>query len=557
VERTAPREALRSQPRLTVEDSVERSPCLLDNPSYRDIRFVVRSVMFDDLRELPATALRSSYEEYIGTEQPVAVICEIRDRAATILRRAGYVAAVEVPEQRIADGEVRFQVLMAKLVGVRVRGNAAGAERMIAGYLERLTKEEVFNRNTAERYLLLAGDLPGYDVRLSLRSANAGRGEVIGEVAVVKTPGRVDFNVQNFGSKDLGRWGGLLRGELYGLTGLGDRTSVAVFSTADFQEQQTLQLGHDFRLGSEGLILSGQLTHAWAEPDLGDPNFKVKARTLLATAEASYPLLRSQVETARAVLGLDFVNQRVNFNGIPLTRDRLRVAFLRLDLDAADPASIRGSSAFSAAEPRWRVGGSVQVRQGLDILNASEGCGPALVRCNAPTAVPPSRLEGDPTGTVFRFQGFGEYRVVPNITFALGLRAQYTRDALLSFEEFSVGNYTVGRGYDPGSLLGDKGFGVQAELRFGSILPKALDAFAFQPYLFADAAAVGNQDRLSEVVGRQRVVSVGGGVRGTYGDRAQLDVLLAAPINRTGLQTERADPRILVSITTKLWPWSF
>ena len=59
------------------------------------------------------------------------------------------------------------------------------------------------------------------------------------------------------------------------------------------------------------------------------------------------------------------------------------------------------------------------------------------------------------------------------------------------------------------------------------------------------------------MIGRQRLASVGGGVRGTYGDRAQLDVLLAVPLNRAGLQTERADPRILVSLTTKLWPWSF
>ena len=41
---------------------------------------------------------------FVGQEQPVAMICEIRDRAATILREAGYIAAVEVPEQRIADG---------------------------------------------------------------------------------------------------------------------------------------------------------------------------------------------------------------------------------------------------------------------------------------------------------------------------------------------------------------------------------------------------------------------------------------------------------------------
>src|SRR3546814_6228781 len=86
---------------------------------------------------------------------------------------------------------------MAKRVGVRVRGDAGRAERTIAGYLERLTEEEVFNRYDAERYLLLAGDLPGYDVRLALRSAEAGPGEVIGEVAVIRTPGQIDRSAEH------------------------------------------------------------------------------------------------------------------------------------------------------------------------------------------------------------------------------------------------------------------------------------------------------------------------------------------------------------------------
>ena len=66
---------------------------------------------------------------------------------------------------------------------------------------------------------------------------------MIGDVTVQHLPAYADFIVQNGGSKDLGRWGGLLRGQLFGLTGLGDRTSLSLFSTADFKEQQTVQLG--------------------------------------------------------------------------------------------------------------------------------------------------------------------------------------------------------------------------------------------------------------------------------------------------------------------------
>ena len=554
IERVTPRETAPRAPRLTVEGGVERAPCALAGEQFRDIRFTVRDVQFEDLRGLPAEALRPAYAEYVGTEQPVAVICEIRDRAATILRNAGYVAAVEVPEQRIAEGNVRFQVLMAKLVGIRVRGDAGRAERTIANYLERLTEQEVFNRYVAERYLLLAGDLPGYDVRLALRSANAGRGEVIGDVAVLRSSSEIDFNVQNFGSRDLGRWGGLLRGQFYGLTGLGDRTTIALFSTAEFEEQQTVQLGHDFRIGSEGLALSGQLTYSWAEPDIDDPAFDVEARTLIATTEASFPFLRSQATTLRGALGLDLVNQKVRVNDIPLTRDRLRMAYLRLDLQGADPDSLLGLNGFSAAEPRWRAAASVQLRRGLDILGASEGCRGDFVACVA-AGTPPSRLEGDPTPTLVRGEAFLEFRPSPVIAFAAGVRAQKSDDPLLSFEEFSAGNYTAGRGYDPGTLLGDSGVGVQLEARFGTILQRQPNRPSVQPYVFFDAASVDNEDVFA-FDGNNNLSSIGGGVRSLF-KGVTLDAALAVPLERAGLQTRRGDVRFLLSLTTRLWPWSF
>lgn len=544
IERVPLRPPLRPAPQVSVEDTVERAPCALDSPAYRDIVFTLGEVAFDDLRGLPAEALRPAYAEYVGRQHNVAVICEIRDRAATILRDAGYIAAVEVPEQRIEDGIVRFQVLMARLTAIRVRGDAGRNERLIAAYLERLTEQEVFNRFVAERYLLLAGDIPGHSVRLALRSAGGARGEVVGEVTVERSPGLVDFNLQNFGSRELGQWGGLLRGELYGLTGMGDRTTIALFSTAELEEQQTLQLGHDFRLGSEGLTLSGQFTYAWAHPDLGNPAIDIRSRTLVATAEAQYPFVRSQALNVRGAAGFDYINQRIAFNGLPLNRDRLRVGFLRLDTEAIDRRSLGASRGFTLAEPRWRAAGSVELRQGFGIFGAGD-----------PAAVPPSRLEGDATATLVRVSGFGEYRPVPAFTFSLGMRAQYSGNPLLSYEEYSVGNYTIGRGYDPGVLLGDKGIGVQAELRHGSAVPRARDAFAIQPFVFFDKAWVGNQDLLSPAIGPQDLSSAGGGVRVAYGDRARLEVALAVPLERAGLQTERGNPRLLVSLTTRLLPW--
>lgn len=64
--------------------------------------------------------------------------------------------------------------MIGRLTSVRVGGEAGASEELVARYLEKLTAEEVFNINRAERYRLLADDLPGLDVRLSLRPAAGG-----------------------------------------------------------------------------------------------------------------------------------------------------------------------------------------------------------------------------------------------------------------------------------------------------------------------------------------------------------------------------------------------
>jgi hemolysin activation/secretion protein len=540
-------------PRVEVEGGIERSPCALDSPDFKDIRFTVRDVQFDGLQEMDAAALRSAYAPYVGTEQPISVVCEIRDRAATILRDAGYIAAVQVPEQRIADGVVRFRVLMAHLAQVRVRGDASGAERVIADYLNQLTKQPVFNRYEAERYLLLASDLPGYNVRLTLRPAGTQPGEVIGDVTVQRIAAYVDANVQNAGSRELGRWGALLRGQLFGLTGLGDRTVVSLFSTADFHEQQTVQLGHDFRIGPEGLSVSGLFTYAWARPDIADTG-DVNARTLLGTLEVGYPIVRRQASTLRGSIGMDLVNQDVDIDGIDLTRDRLRVGFARLGWDAAS-MDFSGPGR-SLAEPFWRLSSLVELRQGLDILDATDSCGPTGASCIGPGLVPPSRIDGQADATVLRVTGYGEVRPVPKLTFALGARAQYAWKPLLSFEEFSAGNYTVGRGYDPGALLGDRGWGTQAEIRFGSRIPANAKRAAIESYAFWDHARVDNLDRLVPVIGAQHLNSVGAGARISF-DRFAIDTAIAIPLSHVGVLDEKPDPRLLISLTSRLWPWRY
>ena len=123
---------------------------------------------------------------------------------------------------------------------------------------------------------------------------------------------------------------------------------------------------------------------------------------------------------------------------------------------------------------------------------------------------------------------------MPKVTFALGVRAQYAWKPLLSFEQFSAGNYTVGRGYDPGVLLGDKGFGTQAELRFGSRMPMSARRPGDRRLCLLGSCG-GAQPRRPDRRrrGREHLDSVGAGARINF-DRFALDAALAIPLTRAG-----------------------
>ncbi|MBB5706996.1 ShlB/FhaC/HecB family hemolysin secretion/activation protein [Sphingopyxis panaciterrulae] len=533
---------------VAADDSIERAPCPLANPEFANVRITLRGVEFSSVEGIDPAMLDASWRDRVGQELPIAVVCDIRDRAATVLRAKGYLAAVRVPPQRIEDGIVHLDILAARLTRVEVRGDAGTNEGLLQRYLSRLDDAPVFNINDAERYLLLARDIPGMDARLTLRPGT-NPGEVVGEVVVTRIPMIFDANIQNFGSHDVGRWGGIARARFTGLTGMGDMTTASFYTTADTDEQQVLQLAHEFRVGGEGLRLGGSYTYAWTRPDL--TGLPIRSNTQVVSLFASYPVVLTQAHQLTVGGGLDLIDQDIALSGVKLNRDRLRVVNLRADAGWIDAASIAGRGGYSPAEPRWSLATSFEARKGLSALGASDDCGPSGLACFAPGRVPLSRLEGQPDAFLLRANITAEWRPVRDVTLSAALREQWASDPLLSYEEFSGGNFTVGRGYDPGTVIGDSGVAVALEARYGSLIPANRDSFAIQPFAFLDAAAVRNKDSTFAGLNPQRLYSAGGGIRIAWGNAARLDVTLAAPLTRRDLLARRPDPRLLVTLTTQ------
>lgn len=542
-----------SAPRLTVDaDAIERSPCPLADPRFAAITVTVTEAQFAGLGPIDPAIVRPAWADYVGRTVSLATICEIRDVAATLLRRAGYLAAVQVPAQSIEGGVIRFDVLYARLKALRIRGDLGPSEQLVAGLLQPLISDEPFNQNRAERALLLARDLPGYDIRLTLRPVQGGTpGDVAGDVTVARQRGAVDLGIQNLGSRQVGRWGATLRGELYDLIGAGDRLSASIYQTADTREQTVLQGSYDAWLGTSGLTAGARVAYAWTRPGTGggDP---FRARTLIAGAQLGYAILRTQQSNVRAAGGLEVLDQRLYFGGDRTTTDQLRVAFLRLDYDSIDAESVAGVGDYSSVDPRFRQRFGIELRKGLDILGASDDCGPfPYVACR--TRIGLSRFDGDPQAAVIRASAEVGFRPTRQIEIVMAPRGQYAFDPVVTYEEFSIGNYSVGRGYEPGTLTGDSGYGLAIEGRYGRF--GARPGIQAQPFAFVDAAWVWDRGRLALFDGAERLTSIGGGVRAIYENHARLDATVAVPLNRSPFQAKRNAVRFLVSLNTRLLPW--
>ncbi|WP_174274377.1 ShlB/FhaC/HecB family hemolysin secretion/activation protein [Sphingomonas bacterium] len=540
VQRAAPERALMPS-HLTVEP-LAPPPCPLAATS-GETTTVLGGVVFEGVEEAAATTLKPAYEALVDRKIAPPDLCGIRDAAAAILARQGYIAAVEIPPQRLSDGGIaRLRVVMARLVGFEVRGVAGRRRRLVEAYLRALVRPAPFNTREAERKLLLARDLPGLDITFTLVPAQE-PGEVIADVSVKARPLDVQLGLQNYGSGDTGRWGVLAAAQAANLIAAGDQLSLGLFSSTHPRRQIVVQSAYDARIGHDGLGIGLRFTDAWIRTR-AESGLVFRSHTIVGSLLARYPLVRSQRLDIAASGGLDVIDQDLRAQGFLLTRDRLRTAFLLVDFGIGDTAR-------EQHPPRWRAGGALEVRKGLAALGASRGCGsaPAFADCAYFPTI--SRLDADPQAALVRFSGSAEARVMGAVSIAFTPRAQYAFAPLLGYEQFSGGAYTIGRGYDPGAAIGDSGMGLATELRYGALQAWGKQ-LTMQPYAFVDAVRAWIRSASTPGDDGGTLISAGGGVRAMLGSRVRADLALAVPLRTAPSAVRRGDTRVLLSVSTRL-----
>jgi hemolysin activation/secretion protein len=500
-------------------------PCPLADSS---VQVTLTSVTLRGSTAVAAKDFAAGYAEYIGKPQPVSVICAIRDRAARTLFDKGVLARVEIPEQRISGGALILDVIEAHVVNVRVRGDIGPAQAAVERYVEKLRGMRPFDMRKAQRYLLLASDIPGVRVRAAIRpSSTPERGAVDIDVSVTREAFSLVGSVQNLGSKTVGPWGALVRADAQSFTAYGENSTLVGFRTVDSNEQWVVQATEEARFGGDGLI--GRLSAVYGQSHPGDvlKPLALKSESMVLGTEAAYPLLRTRRKNVNVASGFELIDQKTDVAGSAFSQDKLRVLYARLD----------GDLRTWVADRPVQFTGSVTLRKGIAGLGASPAGSPLL-----------TRGFGKPDAWVLRGSGAAEVLLTGKLTASLQVQAQYASQPLFAYEQMALGDLGVGRGYDPAAALGDKGVAGAFELRYAAMQlhPKV----RVSPFLFYDVGGVRNNNAAASGLQPSHTLhSVGAGLNFRIDNRANLALTYAHPLDAVGPGLPRANSRLLVRLT--------
>lgn len=503
-------------------EQLSSGPCAF---AQSDLTFRLTGIQIEGVPDGYDAGLRNTYADRVGREIPVGDICLIRDKIAHALLSQNLLARVEIPAQKIEDGTAKIIVEPGHFQSVVVvgEGRSIALVRSILAPLEEL---RYIDLDVAQRYLLLASDLPGVEIAPVIR-AGTERGGLQLEVHVRQRTMRASLGVNNLNSKSQGRVSGYVRVDFMGLAGLGDQTSFIVSSTSDFEELQVYQILESLHLGSNGLVLRGSATLANGRPGGQVSVLDLRTRSFLGNVELNYPLIRHRRHNLNLAGGLDIVAQRTKaFRTIPLSDEKLRVVYARISGNVSSRFGARPAS----------ISGSLEVRKGLSTLGASENGDADL-----------SRADSDPQAFVLRGSANGQILLAPSVSLAVSAMGQYTADPLLSFEQLGVGNLSIGRGYDPNAVPGDRGIAGSVEARFG---PFPVGSTTLAPFAFYDHARTTALGANGYSI---TLRSAGGGVRMNLFGPVNAAITYAHPFDTTYPGGRRASDRALFNISAKFF----
>ncbi|MEM7422068.1 MAG: POTRA domain-containing protein [Pseudomonadota bacterium] len=482
------------------------------------ITFSQPSTVFDD------DELAAIYESFIGTEVTIGSLREIANRIEQFYREEGYLATrVIIPQQTIENGIASLEIFEGKIIYYEVNGDIGPVKEQIAALMDNLLTDKPARWAELERYLLLARDLPGISLTGTLRQAgDSAPGGVILVVDTARKPIDGFFNFQNRNPVPTGAFTATGGAAANSNTKYAERVGAIALLALEVPEQVSGQAVYEQSLGNDGVVFRIESGLSFSEPKDELEDLKLNAISTDVRAELEYPIVRSRGLSVWSRGGAFIADQRASTNGQEFFDDQLRGIY----------AGLRGLwfAPFSGIAEF-----DVELRRGFDHFGASKS---SRGRSRPDSEAEYNLIRGDvaytqPIGDVFEVYGkFG---------------FQMSDVALNSYEEMALGELTFGRGFEPGSITGERGFGATAEIRFA---PPGTDVEWIDQLQFYGFWDYGRVYDLGEPTGEEfeDLTSIGMGLRFQLFQSLLGNVYLASP-QSDALSTSVRKPNSTVKFT--------
>ncbi|TQF27432.1 hypothetical protein UNPF46_30680 [Bradyrhizobium sp. UNPF46] len=464
---------------------------------------IVRDVRIIGSTIYTANDFSPLYQALLGNEVTVQAVYDLARAITAKYGNDGYVLsrAVVPPQQLNPKGAtVHIEIVEGYVDRVEWPRSLARYRDFFSSYAAKIVADRPVNIRTIERYILLAGDLPGLKFATSLKASETNTAASTLVVEVTEKKIDVLARVDNRGTPARGPIQYLAATTLNNFLGQHEALTVTWASVEPMRELQYYSLYYRQVLTSEGLTLFADASNTGGRPGtaaLELLDYRTKGNYF--DAGLSYPVIRSR-ERNLTISGLMFSSENhSDILGLPFNEDRLRGLRIKIDTDFAD--SFRGVNQFNLA-----------VSQGVLGLGSTDNG--SLLASRASGRVDFSKVEFSANRTQPLFNPVSVF---------VAAYAQYAFQPLLSPEQCGYGGRFFGRAFDPSQLLGDSCFEALGEVRYDipTVVPQG---GLVQLYSYADWGRLWTYLPSAGTPAQVEAASLGGGIRINYRDYINLDL---------------------------------
>ena len=463
------------------------------------------------------------YADLVGRDVPLQAIYDLAKKITAKYGEDGYSLsrAVVPPQEFSPRGAVPcLQVVEGYIDRVEWPEAVKRYRDFFTHYAAMITAQRPVNVKTIERYMLLAGDLPGLKFSASLKPSPRGTGASVLVVEVAEKRFDVLGRIDNRGTKARGPVQYMVTGNVNNALRLHESFNLTYAAATENKELQYYAASYRQVLTAEGLWWFVNASHGPSRPGTQElVLLDYKTISTVFESGLAAPVIRSR-EANLTLTGLIFASENhSDVFGDAFNVDRLRGVRLKADADFAD--KLLGINQIN-----------VTLSRGIDGLGSTGNDNPMPSRVAG--RVDFTKIEATLSRTQplpARFSAFGS------------VYGQYAGTPLLAPEQCGYGGRYYGRAYDPSELLGDHCFAAVGEIRYDvGGLPEPIGQLQF--YGFSDWGKVWLREAAPGTPPELSGGSAGGGVRAAWLTHAMVDLSVAKAV-----AGPRDDTRFFFTVT--------